>query len=219
MKELHKNILLLGPDDDSNCKEVWHSPIVLREYNDGSVAAVKVRRWSNGVDASRRLDTLLELLEGCQWTDIAALNWYKQEDEKYATHSSLLAAIDAVIAEKSANDQAKLRPQPESATISTAPQEKPGESLASAPWLGNDESYVIFSETATPEQESQEALRLVETSLLIARSENPNLRLALSVSCGPVQNFFGDKIPARFVGRTQRRALSSQSLATNAQSQ
>jgi len=52
----------------------------------------------------RRLDALLELLEGCKWTDIAALDWYKPEEEKYATRASLLAAIDASIAEKSANN-------------------------------------------------------------------------------------------------------------------
>lgn len=55
---------------------------------------------------SRRLDALLELLEGCKWTDIAALDWYKPEEEKYATRASLIAAIDAAIVEKSANDQA-----------------------------------------------------------------------------------------------------------------
>lgn len=53
--------------------------------------------------AKKRLDALLRLLEGCKWTDIAALGAYKPEEEKYITRDSLLAALDAAIADKSAN--------------------------------------------------------------------------------------------------------------------
>lgn len=53
--------------------------------------------------ASRRLDALLELLDGCKWSDIAALGWYRPEDEKYATRASLLAALDAAIIDRSVN--------------------------------------------------------------------------------------------------------------------
>ena len=49
---------------------------------------------------SERLECIVNLLVGCKWADIAALDWYKPEFEKYVTRSSLLAAIDSAIADK-----------------------------------------------------------------------------------------------------------------------
>ena len=77
----------------------------------------------------------------------------------------------------------------------------------------SDDQLTIFSEWATPEQEEEEAILSLKTALSIARYENPEHRLVLSVSCGPLETFLGNNVPARFVGRMRRCVHPKQSPA------
>ena len=86
-------------------------------------------------------------------------------------------------------------------------------------WLGDGASSIIFSQSATPEQELQGAVLALETELSIARSENPEHRLAVNIWCGPDEAFFDGNIPVRFVGRTRRRVHVLQSPVINEQCQ
>lgn len=69
--------------------------------------------------------------------------------------------------------------------------------------LGN-ECSLIFSENSTPQQEIQEAVRSLETVLSLAKYENPNLRLAVNIWCGPLEALFCGNVPDRFAGQIQR---------------
>jgi hypothetical protein len=78
-------------------------------------------------------------------------------------------------------------------------------------------SYLIFGQNSTLEEELKLAGLSGQIAVEIARSEHPEDRLVLVVSCLPLEHLFGGRIPTRFVGRTRRGVRRRQFLAKHGQ--
>jgi hypothetical protein len=81
------------------------------------------------------------------------------------------------------------------------------------------DTFMIFGQDDTLEDELKAASLAAQTAVAIAQLQYPEHRLGLVVSCLPVEELFGEKIPDRFVGRTQRRVPRSRSPAKGEQCQ